>query len=98
MSLTIPSLSAAWRQAAKCMACGRPPERLTTRTCVDTNDLELVIYCHGSVEVIRVPGRPVDHDAVVGHTVRRLGALFSHDASPDMIELLRYNRNPWKLT
>lgn len=97
LSTTMHTLMTAAMRASRCAACGRPPETIHERVNVASCDLDLVVRCHGRTEVITVPAAmKMDPHRHLGHTLGRLERLFPDDGYPDMIELLKYNRNPWE--
>lgn len=83
------------RIVARCSACLRPPEQIIERVLVDSCDVEYVARCHGSTQVVRVSSKAVAARSF-GHFLGELADLFPHDGYPDMIELLNYNRQPWR--
>lgn len=75
-----------------CQACGRQPmisvadEEFASCVRVDA-------YCHGSYSIFQVGDfGPSHREASADELVRWLRNLFALDASPDMREVLAYNR------
>lgn len=87
----------AWVQdLARCAACDAAPESVTVEHDPVCDEFIVRARCHGSRATFRVDAMGVVFGKSTG--IERLGdwaaALFKEDASPDMRELLRYNREP----
>lgn len=90
------TLSAALKRAARCDACNEPPEQIVISP--DPSSYQLVVYarCHGNRMRFVVDELEGKDGRRFGHLAGRLGRLFSEDNNPDVLELLRANRNPWR--
>lgn len=92
-----------------CRACGSKPDIHWQDLYSDGGELHA--FCHGShefvaVDVADVVGRSLSSSAAVNRLIEViepwLGNLFAVDAlvaaNPDVRELIRYNKKPWRLT
>ena len=78
-----------------CPACGRKPDGWYDGPDLRGDRIEVArFFCHGSRAVIELTRAEVERsrdDAWVDRVAREVREMFKADASPDMMELLRYN-------
>lgn len=95
----IPSVIDALRGKFHCLACDRSPDLVEVYRDAAGMRTGVEVSCHGSRQTVMV-----DEEAAyfrprgewVATFVDEISALFPHDSSPDMKELLRYNREGWR--
>lgn len=83
---------------AHCLACDKRPDSVQDYSEAADDMVRIVAHCHGALDYVRIDGdalRRLGHDdlgVLLNGVADRLARLFPHDSSPDMKELLRYNR------
>ena len=89
------------REFGKCPVCRKPVERIDSVWMVDRDGYVLTARCHGSKEsatIVVVDEFSFEPEQnVLGKVVDWLHGLFKADMQPDVLELIRYNANPWHL-
>ena len=80
-----------FREEGHCLACETQPESVYYFESPTTLSVEAVVRCHGRIQCISFPYE----QASVARIADTVSRLFPYDASPDMRELLKYNREGW---
>lgn len=93
MRITADSLAQVAAKASWCLACDRRVERMDAFYSGGTDEFIVTARCHGSKAEFRTDALNYG-GGWIGKTGDWASALFAEDASPDMQELLRYNREP----
>lgn len=98
--MTVGAIRQAIQELAECPVCRRPPDLVDASTFPWNQDIEMVAKCHGSTDRGRISTILLEvsrEDRIMTVVGEWLDGLFAADTLPDVMELIRYNNDPWVL-